>query len=153
MTSLYVLGYDRLSNSCVLRDFWREVEYALRACVLCADHEKGRLRWRLENVMVRDAWPRIHPRGLADTYLCISTYTRRRKTRTMKRVLFLCETCKSKRPLAIASIARSPLLTSFFFFPTFPLRLSFFLFSPEILYRQFLSLWSSDKFIFNILTS
>lgn len=86
--------------------------------------------------MVRGAWPRIHPRGLADTYSRVSTYTRRRKARVEPDEPCVCATCKSREPVAIAPIARSPLLTSFFFLLRVSHRPSLPLFSPEILYRS-----------------
>lgn len=63
-------------------DFCRWAEYALRAaCILCATHEEeGRLRYG-GGVMVCGAWPRIHPRGLADTHSRVSTYMHATKQR------------------------------------------------------------------------
>lgn len=85
--------------------------------------------------MVRDAWLRIHPRGLADIYSCVSTYTRRRKAtvENQTRFLVLARHASREGRFAIASIARSPLLTSFFPSPRLPPSSPFF--SPEILHQ------------------
>lgn len=93
--------------------------------------EGGRpLWWRPGNVMVRGAWPGIHPRGLAGTPgLCVPTYARdeeRPTARVTRREPAgqgprggprSCATRKSSRPAALSLSDRSPLSRPLFFRP------------------------------------
>lgn len=97
--------------------------------------------------MVRSAWPRIHPYGLADTYSRVSTYTRRRKAQTL---VFVRHASREGRSLSRRS--RVHLSRPLFFF--FSLRLLPFFTSSlfpgnlvsEIVFRQFLPPRNFDEF-------
>lgn len=115
-----------------------EETYALRAtCILCAKHEGDRLRYgAVGNVMVRSAWPRIHPRWPC-RYIRTRAflYTRKRFADEPPGPCSLRD-MQSQEGSANRELScdRSPLLTSFF--PAVSLsRLFSFLFSSYLLVK------------------